>query len=182
VWIYDWVVPLLVAILATITLAPPFGEATAAAIDDSSGLTVEVTVVYDEAASAVIVRPFSAFEELPPTAMAAQEGGVWVAWVQLPTAQNWQIAFEGFTPNGGSDLSETTDLIGLGIDPVVIDSEILEPLPSTPLIPSGSWWLIIAVAFAAVAIGGIGYWAFSADEDDASEAHAGESDLTNGRE
>jgi hypothetical protein len=152
--------PFVAALIAVVTLAAPFGEASGSAVDVSDGLTIEITVVYEEDASAVIVRPYSDFQELPPTAMALQPDGSWLAWVQLPTAQNWQIAFEGFLVDGGSDLSDGTDLLELGVDPVVIESEVLEPLPAKPLIPSGSWWLIIAIGVGLLALAALAYWAF----------------------
>ncbi|MCZ7532259.1 MAG: hypothetical protein M5U23_02415 [Acidimicrobiia bacterium] len=155
----------LIGILAAVTLASPFGAAEGSAIDDTQGLTVEVTVVYDSSAKAVIVRPFSDYEELPPTAMVAEGDGTWIAWVVLPTAQNWQIAFEGFPAGGGSDISETTDLIALGVDSVVIDSDVTAPLPSKPLIPQGSWWLIVAVVVGLAALGALAYWTFGSDPE-----------------
>lgn len=160
--------PYLAALIAAVMLASPFGEASASAIDLSEGLTVEISVEYDADAAAVIVRPYSDFEELPPTAMALQPDGSWFAWVELPTAQNWQVAFEGFRSDGGSDLSDGTDLIALGVDPVVIESEVVEPLPSQPLIPSGSWWLIVAIVLGVLALVGLAYWAFADPESDTS--------------
>jgi hypothetical protein len=159
-------VPLLIAFLAAVTLVSPFGEATGSAIDDSDGLLVEITVEYNSAAHAVIVRPYSDFQELAPTAMTPTPAGVWVAWVELPTAQNWQIAFEAFAADGTADLSEGTDLLALGVDPIAIDSEVVQPLPSKPLIPDGSLWLIIAVVFAVIALGVLALWVFSSDSSE----------------
>lgn len=169
--------PLLAVLIAAVMLASPFGEADATAIDLSEGLTIEISVEYDVEASAVIVRPYSDFEELPPTAMALQPDGSWFAWVELPTAQNWQIAFEGFRIDGTSDLSRGTDLIELGVDRVVIESEVAEPLPKKPLIPSGSWWLVVAIVVAVLALVGLAYWAFAdpaTEDDDGAETVAGE--------
>ncbi|MEZ5176294.1 MAG: hypothetical protein R2823_08835 [Acidimicrobiia bacterium] len=163
---------LVLAVVAAVVLAPPFGAASATAVDDTDGLVVEVVVQFDAAAEAVIVRPHSDFEELPPTAMAVQDDGTWMAWVQLPTAQNWQITFEGFHPDGEVDLSESTDLLSLGVDPVVITSEVTAPLPSQPLIPAGSWWLIIGVVLAVAALGVLAAWTFGADRTSAvADAH-----------
>ena len=161
--------PIVAWLVAAVILTSPFGEASATAIDDSDGLVVEVSVEYDTDASAVILRPFSDFEELPPTAMAAQPDGTWFAWVELPTAQNWQIAFEAFKPGGGSNISDGTSLVELGVDPVVIESEIVAPLPGAPLIPKGSWWLIVAIVVGILALGGLAYWAFAADPPKDSE-------------
>lgn len=163
--------PFLIALIAAVTLVSPFGEATGSAVDDSDGLLVEITVEYDNAAQAVIVRPYSDFQELAPTAMTPTGDGVWVAWVDLPTPQNWQIAFEGFASDGTVDLSEGTNLLALGVDPIAIDDEVVAALPSEPLIPDGSLWLIVAVVFAVVALVVLAYWVFSPDptEDDGDE-------------
>lgn len=168
--------PFAVALIAAVMLAAPFGDASATAVDLTEGLTVEITVRYDADASAVIVRPYSDFQELPPTAMALQPDGSWFGWVELPTAQNWQIAFEGFRTDGGSDLSDGTDLIELGVDPVVIESEVLEPLPDKPLIPSGSWWLIVAIGVGLLALGALAYWAFTDGEQPDEDPSEGRQD------
>ncbi|KAA3635135.1 MAG: hypothetical protein DWP92_11475 [Armatimonadetes bacterium] len=160
---YDDDVSFLIGFLAAVTLASPFGAAEGSAIDDTDELTVEITVAYDTSAEAVIVRPFSDYEELPPTAMTPEGDGTWIAWVVFPTAQNWKVAFEGFPAGGGSEISETTDLLALGIDPVVIESDVTAPLPPKPLVPRGAWWLIVAVLLALSALGLLAYWAFASD-------------------
>ncbi len=189
--------PILLAILAAVVLTSPFGTASASAIDDSNGLTVEVTVEYSTAATAVIARPFSDYEELPPTALNEGQDGSWIGWVELPTAQNWQIAFEAFEPGGVSNLSKGSSLIELGVDPIVIESEVEGPLPSKPLLPAGSAWLIAGVVSMVAALILLAFWTFgswgdSGDDDegadpvdqaaDADEVPVGEHDLTNGRE
>lgn len=151
----------IIALLAGVVLASPFGVAEASAIDNSHGLTVEMTVAYDPSATAVIVRPFSDYEELPPTAMTLREDGTWIAWVVLPTSQNWKIGFEGFPAKGGSELSETTDLLAMGVDAVVLTSPDPAPLPPKPLIPEGSFWLIVGALLAVAALGALAWWTFS---------------------
>lgn len=187
--------PVLLAILATVVLTSPFGVATATAIDDSKGLTVEVTVEYSASATAVIARPFSDFEELPPTALTADTDGRWIGWVELPTSQNWQIAFEAFEVDGVSNLSEGSTLIELGVDAVVIDSEVVAPLPDEPLLPAGSMWLIAGVISMVAALVLLAFWTFGSwgdtdGEDEVAEpADVGtdevveeESELINGRD
>ncbi len=182
--------PALAAILVAVVLASPFGAATATAIDDTDGLTVEVTVEFTDTAVAVIARPFSDFEELPATALVPRPDGTWIGWVELPTAQNWQIAFEAFEPGGVVSLSEGSTLLELGVDPVVIVSEVEGPLPDKPLIPTGSLWLIVGVISMVAALVALAFWTFGswgdadADREDASGETADEepADLTNGRD
>jgi hypothetical protein len=153
-------VPTLLAVLASVVLVSPFGTATASAIDDTGGLTVEVTVEYSANAVAVIARPFSDYEELPPTALIEGPNGAWIGWVELPTAQNWQIAFEAFEPDGVSTLSEGSTLIELGVDAILITSEVEGPLPSKPLLPAGSVWLIVGVVSMVAALVLLSIWTF----------------------
>ena len=191
--------PTLLAILAAVVLTSPFGTATATAIDDSDGLTVEVTVEYTGEAVAVIARPFSDYEELPPTALVEDSDGVWIGWVELPTAQNWQIAFEAFEQDGVSALSDGSSLVELGVDEIIIASEVEGPLPSKPLLPSGSIWLIMGVVSMVAALILLSCWTFGswgdsgdgADvdveedvdaEDSQTEEEEEPHDLTNGRE
>ncbi len=166
-------VHVLIAILATVVLGAPFGTANAAAVDDTNGLTVEITVEYPSGAEAVIVRPYSDFEELPPTAMSDLGDGLWGALVVFPNAQNWSVAFEAFPTSGGSVVSDGTTLLTMGVDPVVIESEVTSPTPSDPLIPEGSWWLIAGIALALAALIALAVWTF-AGSDDAGQRTDGE--------
>lgn len=180
--IYDVGMPILLAVLSAVVLASPFGLATASAIDDSDGLTVEVTVQFSEEAEAMIARPFSDFEELPPTALTRNGDEGWIGWVELPTAQNWKIAFEAFRPDGEATLSEGSTLIELGVDVVVIESEVEAPLPSAPLLPEGSPWLIAGVISMVAALILLAFWTFGswgdteAGDDDATEAGRADDD------
>ncbi len=199
--------PTLLAILTVVVLTSPFGTAAATAIDDTKGLTVEVTVEYSRSAVAVIARPFSDYEELPPTALVEGTDGAWIGWVELPTAQNWQIAFEAFESDGTATLSDGSTLIELGVDEIVIASEVEGPLPSEPWLPAGSIWLIVGIVSMVAALVLLSFWTFgswgdaeddedgrneedpdarTADadaQDEATSDDAEESqDLTNGRE
>jgi hypothetical protein len=174
-------VPTLLAILTAVLLTPPFGAATATAIDDSKGLTVEVTVAFSGEAVAMIARPFSDYEELPPTALARHPDGAWIGWVELPTAQNWSIAFEAFEPDGVATLSEGSTLIELGVDVILIESDIEGPLPGKPFLPAGSLWLVVGVVAMVGALVALAFWTFgswgaaegvAAKEDLKAEAEA----------
>ncbi len=199
---YDAGVPTLLAILTAVVLTSPFGTATATAIDDTKGLTVEVTVEYSRSAVAVIARPFSDYEELPPTALVEGTDGAWIGWVELPSAQNWQIAFEAFESDGSATLSDGSTLIELGVDEIVIASEVEGPLPSEPWLPAGSIWLIVGIVSMVAALVLLSFWTFGSwgdaeddenDEDpdagttdvqdeDTSDDEKESQDLTNGRE
>lgn len=165
----------LIAVFTSVVLAAPFSTASAAAVDDSAGLAVEITVAYSGGAEAVIVRPHSPFEELPPTALSDLGEGEWGGIVVFPTAENWSVAFEAFPSDGASVISDTTDLLAMGVDPVVIQSEVDTPLPSDPLVPEGSWWLVIGIVLALAALVVLAVWTFGGggggepETDDGSE-------------
>lgn len=167
---------ILIAILASVVLAAPFSSAEAAAVDDTDGLTVEITVEYASSAEAVIIRPFSDFEELPPTAMSDLGDGVWGALVRFPTAENWRVAFEAFPSDGGSDVSDSTTLLAMGVDPVVVRSDVQAPIPSNPLIPEGSWWLVIGIGLAFAALIILAFWTFQKPTTDNRQPTADEAE------
>ncbi|MGI9666308.1 MAG: hypothetical protein ACR2N2_04290 [Acidimicrobiia bacterium] len=155
------------AIIASVLLSSPFGEAAATALSDEEGLELEVTVEMDASFEAVIVRPFSSYEELGPTAMIDRGNGVWGARVVVPSAENWSIVFEAIPPEGETTRSETTNLLELGVDPVVLDGDPSPPPASS--ISSTTVWLIIGAGLALAALGALAWWAFMPNrEDDAA--------------
>lgn len=156
-----------IALLA-VALAPPFGAAEAAAVSDVGGLTVEMTVELTRSTDVVLVRPFSSFEELPPTALRDRGDGTWGGFVVLPTADNWSVVFEVIDPDGSTVRSDTTDLIALGVDPVVVAGEPTTPLPRRA-IDATTWWLIGGVTLALAAIGALAWWTFGADQSDETD-------------
>ncbi|MGI9585619.1 MAG: hypothetical protein ACR2N7_08525 [Acidimicrobiia bacterium] len=161
--------------LLAVTLAPPFGVAEAAAVSDADGLTVEVSVELTRSTDVVLVRPFSSFEELPPTALRDRGDGTWGGLVVLPTADNWSIVFELIDPDGSTVRSDTTDLIEMGVDPVVVAGEPTTPIPRET-INATTWWLVGAVLLALAAIGALVWWAFSSDESVAADDHGSSED------
>lgn len=154
--------------LLAVTLASPFGTAEAAAVSDVGGLTVEMTVELTRSTDVVLVRPFSSFEELPPTALRDRGDGTWGGFVVLPTADNWSVVFEVIDPDGSTVRSDTTDLIALGVDPIVVAGEPTTPLPRRP-INATTWWLIGGVTLALAAIGALAWWTFGADQSDETD-------------
>jgi hypothetical protein len=164
-------VVLVVLVLAAVTLVPPFGEATATAISDADGLAVEIIVSYRSSAEAVIARPYSAYEELPPTVLSDRGDGTFGGIVVFPTSENWSVGFEAFRTDGESDLSDGATLTEMGVDPIVVSLAPDAPLPSDGLIPEGGWWLIAGIGLALAALGLVGWWAFSeADEHAVDDA------------
>lgn len=151
---------LLVAALLAVTLASPFGSAQATAIDDSDGLTIEVDVAVVGTWVTVLARPFSSFEELPPTALFDRGDGTWGGEVRLPSAEDWSIAFDAIDPDGETERSDSATLTALGVDPVVVDAPPHAPVPSRP-IPVSTWWLVAGIVLALAALGALAWWTFS---------------------
>lgn len=160
--------PAITIVLLAVVLAVPFGRAEAAAVDDTDGLVVDVSVEVDGEWSVVLVRPFSSFEELPPTALVDRGDGVWGGRVRLPTAEDWSIVFDAIDADGDAVRSETTTLTAMGVDPVVVEAPPSTPVPSEP-IPATTWWLIAGIVLALAALGVLAWWTFSDREGDLGE-------------
>jgi hypothetical protein len=153
-------VHLVLAILAAVTLAAPFGGAEAAAVAEADGaVTVEISVAVSESYSVVLVRPFSSFEELAPTALTDRGDGTWGGFLVVPTAEDWSIVFDGIAPDGSASRSETTSLTALGVDPVVVEAPPVAPLPSRS-IDATTIWLLVGVVLALAALGALAWWTF----------------------
>ncbi|MBW2470831.1 MAG: hypothetical protein JRE18_02005 [Deltaproteobacteria bacterium] len=163
---------LIAAIVLAVVLPSPFGEATGAAIDDRDGLAVEVSVEVRTAAEAVLFRPFSSFEELPPTALRDLADGRWGAVVVLPTAENWFVVFEVIAPDGQTTRSDTTTLVELGVDPVVVAGEPAAPVSSS--IDATTWWLLAAAILGLGALAALAWWTFGPEDRADVEPEAGE--------
>lgn len=159
------------ALVALIALSPPFGEAEAGAVSLDGGLTVEVVVEVDGPFTVVLAQPFSSFAELPPTALADLGDGSWGGFVELPTAENWNLVFDAFESDGTTVRSDATNLIELGVDKVIVTGEPEESNDSGGF-SAGSIWLAVAVVLLLSSLGALAWWTFSADSED----------LTNGRE
>ena len=162
---------MLMAIIAAIALTSPFGAAEGTAIDDTDGLVITVSVEVTGTYEVVLVRPFSSFEELPPTALIAGNDGTWGGTVRLPSAENWSLVFDAIEPDGASDRSDTVTLIDLGIDPVVVDGAPIAPVDTGP-VPTTTWWLIAGVVLAAAALGALAWWTFSDGDASLDEGEA----------
>ena len=151
--------PFLLVIIAVVVLTSPFGVTEGKAVSDENGLTVEITVEVDETFEAVLIRPFSSFEEIPPTALAPLDNDTWGGSVTFPTAENWFIVFDAHDSIGTATRSESMTLTDIGVDPLVAAGEPVER-PGRSL-DSSTWWLIGAVVAVLAALAILGWWTFS---------------------
>ena len=149
-----------------IVLASPFGAVEGKAVSDENGLTVEITVEVDETFEAVLIRPFSSFEELPPTALAPLDDGAWGGSVTFPTAENWFIVFDAHDTDGTATRSDSMTLTDIGVDPLVVAGDPVK-LPGRGL-DSSTWWLIGAISAALAALATLAWWTF-ADRNESQE-------------
>ncbi len=164
----------LLTLILLVTLASPFGDASAGAVDLDGGMTIEVVVEVDRTFEIVLARPFSSFEELPPTALSDLGNGSWGGFVVLPSAENWNIVFDAFEPDGTTFRSDTTDMLALGVDKAVIEGEPAGPVRTGRSV-SSTWWLIAAVVLILAALGALTWWTFGGEPGDDAPA-AGEGD------
>ena len=133
---------LALALIAAVTLAPPFGEATATSSDDGGGsiaVAVEVGVAPDFEAGFVVVHLLNPDGQETFT-MGEGPGGKYSGTFTIPPF-NRAVVFEAGGA-GGSILSSTVSLVDLGVDPDLLRTTFT-PLDSTP--PTNRWgWLALA--------------------------------------
>ena len=165
--------PWAIALLLSVTLASPFGEASARLIGFTPEVvTIEVSVELEESAALVLLRGQDvAGTEVEPVALIQREDGTWGAVVELPARLDIRLAFELIPPVGGSTLSEAASLVELGISADVLT--FVEP-PSQPTEEPaesviGLPWIILAVIAGLTAIALLVVWTRSGSSDDDSE-------------
>ncbi|MCP3973359.1 MAG: hypothetical protein GY720_02565 [bacterium] len=145
---------LLLALLLSVTLSPPFGEASATLIGFTpSEVTFEVMVEVLDPAAIVLMRGEDiAGNEIEPVALISRGDGKWGAVVVLPARSDLRIVFESIPERGGSTLSEASSLVDLGIDPDVL--ALVERRPPTEPDTSrpGILWVVLAVVAALAAL------------------------------
>lgn len=155
------------ALLLSVTLAAPFGEAEARALEIDSGMTIEISVVVDGGRSAVLVRAVALAGELPPVAMVDQGSGTWVGILRLAGREDVQIAFEAIDGGGQTEISDLISLTDLGVDPAVISSTRPVQLPPAEVGPN--WWLVGGIAAGLTAMALLVVWAVVYGVDKRSE-------------
>ena len=159
--------PILLAMLLSVTLAAPFGDAEARALEIDSGMTIEVSVAVDGGRSAVLARVVAVAGELPPVALIDQGDGKWVGIVRLSGREDVQVAFEAIDGGGQSEISDLTSLTDLGVDPAVISAS--RPTRPPPAENGPNWWLIGAIAAGLAALALLVVWAVGFKVDKRSE-------------
>jgi len=161
------VMPILFALLLSVTLAAPFGEAEARALEIDSGMTIEVSVAVDGGRSAVLARVVAVAGELPPVALADQGNGQWIGILRLSGREDVQVAFEAIDGGGNSDISELTALTDLGVDPAVISAS--RPTQPPPEETGPNWWLIGGIGAGLAALVLLVLWAMGDGVDKRSK-------------
>lgn len=155
---------LLVFLVLSVTLSPPFGEAEARAIEAGpDGMVLEVEVTVDESALVVLARAVGLVDETS-VALAELSPGRWGGIVEIPIVEDIQLGFEIIRPGGESSVvSELSRLSELGVDPAVfgaaeettttsasgepVETKNADSEPSTAPI-----WVAIAAGVAALAL------------------------------
>ena len=164
--------PVVLAMLLSVVLGAPFGEAEARALEVDTGITIEVSVEVDGGRSAVLARVVAFAGELPPVALIDQEDGRWVGVLRLSGREDVQVAFEAIDGGGSSEISELSTLTELGVDPAVIS----QTRPTTPPVEESdpNWWLIGGAVAGIAALVLLAVWAIAG----AAANHSAESDDT----
>lgn len=137
---------MLSALLLTVTLAAPFGDAEARAVDAGPPLVVEVRVEVDGPFEAVLLRGISQTGELEPIAMTPQEDGSYATIVRLTQREDIDVAFEAIRESGEIVISDALSLTALGVDLAIFQlapPTTGNPAPAQP--DSATMWLVIAV-------------------------------------
>ncbi len=180
------------ALLLSVTLAAPFGAAEARATDvGDDGMTLEVRVVVDAPATAVLVRGVDSTgaNELPPVALSDFGDGTWGGIVTLPVVENIKLGFELIPESGPATVSELHTLVELGVDaPIFHLDEPQADFQASGEAGSGRspvWvWLALAAGVGALALVGLWVWwgrgprsvEEGAEEADEAEGEEGEAE------
>ncbi len=159
--------PILFVLLLSVTLAAPFGDAEARALEIDSGMTIEVSVAVDGGRSAVLARVVAISGELPPVALVDQGNGRWVGILRFSGREDVRVAFEAIDGGGQSEISDLTTLTGLGVDPAVISPS--RPTQPPPEEPDPNWWLLGGIAAGLAALVLVVVWAVGNKVDKRTE-------------
>lgn len=172
--------PFLLALLLSVTLSPPFGEASARLIGFTpTEVMIEVSVEVVDSAALVLMRGQDVSgQELEPLALLRREDGTWGAVVELPARPDLRIVFELIPPRGASTLSVASSLADLGIDPARLSFGDPPEPPEQPTSRPGLVWIVVAGIAAVAALALLSVW--SRFSDSADTAENGEDDADEG--
>ena len=148
---------LLLLLVTAVTLAPPFGEATATASDDASGsiaITVEVEVDVGFQADFVVVHVLNP-EGQETFTLGEGPAGTYSGTFTIPPF-NRAIVFEAGR-EGDSQLSRTVSLLDLGVDADILQTTFTPP-ESSPATRNWGWLALAAAALAGAALLGYSVW------------------------
>ena len=164
--------PVVLAMLLTVVLGAPFGEAEARALEVDTGMTIEVSVELDSGRSAVLARVVAFAGELPPVALVDQGDDRWVGILRLSGREDVQVAFEAIDADGSSDISDLSTLTELGVDPAVVSPT----RPTTPPTeePGPNWWLVGGAVAGIAALVLLVVWGFAG----AADKHSNDDETT----
>lgn len=160
--------PFLLALLLSVALSPPFGEASARLIGFTlTDVTIEVSVEVQEPASIVLMRGQDVSgQELDAVALLLRNDGTWGAVVELPARSDLRIVFELIREGAASTLSDASTLADLGIDPQRL-TLVERPDPVEESTPRpGRAWIIVAVVAALGALALLGVWARPSEDSE----------------
>lgn len=160
--------PLLVALLLSVTLSPPFGEASARLIGFTpTEVTIEVSVEVVDSVALVLMRGQDVSgQELDPVALLRRDDGTWGAVVELPARPDLLIVFEVIPDRGASTLSDASTLADLGIDPERLTSTERPDPVEEPTSRPGLAWIIVAALAALAALALLAVWTRSSDDSE----------------
>ena len=146
----------LVAILLTVTLQPPFGEAEAKDLGSTIGMSIDVSVQVEGAPAAVLARVTTVGGELDPIALVPRGIGSYAQAIRLTEREDVTIAFEYIGADGTTVISAGSTLTDLGVDPEVFGSRVpvVAPEEETGISP----WLLAGLAAALAAVVLMGIW------------------------
>lgn len=150
---------LLIAILMTVTLSAPFGEAEAHALGAPSARTFDISVEVEGEPAAVIARMTGLGGELDPVALVPRGGGVYGQVIQLTAWEDVEVTFEYIATDGETELSDASKLSELGVDPELLGQSAPESEPATTEDPGVDPRLVAGVAAALAAVVLLAFWA-----------------------
>ncbi len=174
--------PFFLALLLSVTLSPPFGEASARLVGFTpTEVTIEVTVSVVDTAALVLMRGEDVSgQELDPVALLVREDGTWGAVVELPARPDLRIVFELIPERGASTLSEASTLAELGIDPARLTFAERPVREAEPAPRPGLGWILVAAGAALAALVLIAVWSRSGGGGDEAGDEAKGDDAADG--